>query len=199
METPIALHSVAHGVSHQIPAESEMSRQNRPPKSRCRAFLRTPLAHFPLIRSRQGARRAGGGYRGTFGLWKRIALQGGTAATVTPVALLCATKLLSVFEISGVAGELGGSQDHKSSHGFLSSFRRFQSLSLTFSHLQWLSVNLHKSGVSADSRKSAKKCGKPHFLRKNCAVFFTQKKKSGFPHFLTLFLESAETPLFFAD
>ena len=32
------------------------------------------------------------GYRGTFGVRKRIALQGGVAATVTPVALLCATK-----------------------------------------------------------------------------------------------------------
>ena len=42
--------------------------------------------------SRQGVRRAGGGYRGTFGFRKRIALQGGVAATVTPVALLCATK-----------------------------------------------------------------------------------------------------------
>ena len=63
-----------------------------PPKSRCRTFLRTPLSHFPLIRSRQGARRAGGGYRGTFGFRKRIALQGGVAATVTPVALNCATK-----------------------------------------------------------------------------------------------------------
>ena len=29
VETPIALHSVAHRVLHQIPAESEMSRQNR--------------------------------------------------------------------------------------------------------------------------------------------------------------------------
>ena len=50
METPIALHSVAHRVSHQIPAESEMSRQNRatPPQIKvshlspdppCRRFL----------------------------------------------------------------------------------------------------------------------------------------------------------------
>ena len=48
LETPIALHSVAHRVSHQIPAESEMSRQIalHPPKSRCRTFLRNPLAHF---------------------------------------------------------------------------------------------------------------------------------------------------------
>ena len=95
METPIALHNVAHRVSHHIPAESEMSRQNRatpPPKSRCRTFLRAPLSHFPLIRSSQGVRWAGGGYCGTFGFQKRIALQGGAAATVTPVALLCATK-----------------------------------------------------------------------------------------------------------
>ena len=41
-----------------------------------------------------------------------------------------------------------------------------------------------KSGVSADSRKSAKKCGKPHF--------FVQKvrKKCGFLHCLALLLES---------
>ena len=50
-----------------------------------------------------------------------------------------------------------------------------------------------KSGVSADSRKSAKKCGKPHFYRKKCALLC---KKCGFPRFLALFLESAETPLF---
>ena len=95
VETPIALHSVAHRVSHPIQAESEMSRQNRAtaPKSRCRTFLRTPLSHCPLIRSRQGARRAGGGYRGTFGFRKWIALQGRVAAAVTPIALLCATKV----------------------------------------------------------------------------------------------------------
>ena len=51
------------------------------------------------IRSRQGAkggvlRRAGGGYHGSLGFRKRIALQGGVAATVTPVALLCATTVL---------------------------------------------------------------------------------------------------------
>ena len=33
-----------------------------------------------------------GGHRGTFGFRKRIVLQGGVAATVTPVALHCATK-----------------------------------------------------------------------------------------------------------
>ena len=74
-----------------------------PRKSRCRTFLRTPLSHFPLIRSRQGVRRAGGGYRGTFGFRKRIALQGGIAATVTPVALLCATKVLIGWVLWGIA------------------------------------------------------------------------------------------------
>ena len=51
VETPIALHSVAHRVSHQIPTESETSRQIalHPPKSRCRTFLSgPPLSHFPL-------------------------------------------------------------------------------------------------------------------------------------------------------
>ena len=51
-----------------------------------------------------------------------------------------------------------------------------------------------KSGVSADSRKSAKKCGKPHFLRKNAQK--KKRKKCGVPHFLALFLESAETRVF---
>ena len=100
METPIALHSVAHRVPHQIPAESEMSRQNRatPPPNKgvapssgppCRTFL-----SFAAGRVARGgvSRRAGGGYRCAFGFRKRIALQGGVAATVTPVVLLCATK-----------------------------------------------------------------------------------------------------------
>ena len=52
--------------SHRIRDVAPKSRYT-PPKSRCRTFLRTPLSHFPLIRSRQGALRAGGGYRGTFG------------------------------------------------------------------------------------------------------------------------------------
>ena len=50
-----------------------------------------------------------------------------------------------------------------------------------------------KSGVSADSRKSAKKCAKPHFLR-TFYILFAQKVR--FAHFVVLFLESAETPLF---
>ena len=41
----------------------------------------------------QGTRRAGGWYRGTFGVPKtERATEGGVAATVAPVALLCATK-----------------------------------------------------------------------------------------------------------
>ena len=163
METQIALHSVVHRVSHQIPPESETSRQNRttpvgnrslsrvgvgkicvlpirvpnpsptldenlasmdpgilssigvgvwrkapeafldsnttldtcqparPPKSRCRTFLRTPPSHFPVslaagrVPERGVSQRAGGGYRGTFGFRKRIALH-------QPVVLHCATK-----------------------------------------------------------------------------------------------------------
>ena len=50
-----------------------------------------------------------------------------------------------------------------------------------------------KRGVSADSRKNAKKCGKNRTLRKKCALL---RKKCGFPHFLALFPESAETPPF---
>ena len=50
------------------------------------------MSHFPLIRSKQGMRWAGGGYRGTLGFRKQITLQEGSAATVAPVALLCATK-----------------------------------------------------------------------------------------------------------
>ena len=57
-----------------------------------------------------------------------------------------------------------------------------------------------KSGVSADSRKSAKKCRKvrrtalfAHFLCIFCAKSAVLRT---FRHFLALFLESAETPLF---
>ena len=52
-------------------------------------------------------RRAGGGYRGTFGFRKRIALQGGVAAAVTPVALLCATKPGNLFSTLGGLGPKG--------------------------------------------------------------------------------------------
>ena len=89
-------------MSHQIPGESEMSRQNRatppPPPNQgiapfsgppCRTFLSFAAGRGPRG---GGSRRASGGYRGTFGFRKRIMLQGGVAATVTPIALLCATK-----------------------------------------------------------------------------------------------------------
>ena len=71
-----------------------------PPKSKCRTFLRTPpVAGRGPRRGGGASRRAGGGYRGTFGFRKRIALQGGVAAAVTPIALLCATKRLEVPDI----------------------------------------------------------------------------------------------------
>ena len=87
--------------SLKIPAESEIvvpKTRYTPLKSRCRTLSLDP----PVASSRsqqavgQGgvSRRAGGGYRGSCGFRKRIALQGGVAATVTPVALLCATKEL---------------------------------------------------------------------------------------------------------
>ena len=100
VETPITLPNVAHRVSHQIPAESEMSGQNRPKPPQIKVSHLSPDPPVTLSSHSQQAggqgrvsRRAGGGYRGTFGFRKRIALQGGVAATVTPVALLCATKL----------------------------------------------------------------------------------------------------------
>ena len=80
----------------KVPQNSEMSRQNRattPQNQGVAPF--SPLSHFPLIRSRQKAK---GGCRGglvagiAFGFRKQIALHGGVAATVTPIALLCATK-----------------------------------------------------------------------------------------------------------
>ena len=83
VETPIALHSVAHRVSHQIPAESEMSRQNRatPPQIKVSHLSPDPpvaLSSHSQQAGGQGgvSRRAGGGYRSTFGFRKRIALQG---------------------------------------------------------------------------------------------------------------------------
>ena len=70
METPIALLSVAHIECRIKFPQNQRCRAKiarHPPKPRCRTFLRPPLSHFPLIRSRQGARRAGGEYRGAFG------------------------------------------------------------------------------------------------------------------------------------
>ena len=86
-ETPIALHSVAHRVSHQTTAESENSCQNRatpPPNQGVAPFSGPPPLAGRGPRRGGGSRQAGGGYRGTFGFRKRIALQGGVAATVTP-------------------------------------------------------------------------------------------------------------------
>ena len=85
METPIALHSVAHRVSHQILAESEMSRQNRaapppPQKSRCRTFLWTPQSHFPV--SFEAGKGPGGGV--TAGRGCRGVLVEGIAALWVP-------------------------------------------------------------------------------------------------------------------
>ena len=94
METPITLHSVAHRVSHQIPAESEMSRQNRATPPQIKLSRLSPDPPVTLSSNSQQAegqgprggvsRRAGGGYRGTFGFRKQIALQAGVVATVTP-------------------------------------------------------------------------------------------------------------------
>ena len=69
VETPIALHSVAHRVSQRIPAESEMSRHATTPKSRCRTF-HTPdppprrqgvegIAALSLLGSKNGSRYMG--------------------------------------------------------------------------------------------------------------------------------------------
>ena len=61
VETPIALRSVAHRVSHHIPAESEMSRQNRatpPPNQGVAPFSGPPPRRtrfsFPAGRGRGG-------------------------------------------------------------------------------------------------------------------------------------------------
>ena len=59
----------------------------------CRTFLSFAAGRGP----RGVSRWAGGGYRSTFGFRKRIALQGGVATTVTPIALLCADKIWCFF------------------------------------------------------------------------------------------------------
>ena len=79
--------------SRRIRDVAPKSRYTPPPQIKVSHLSLDPLSHFPLIRSRHGVWRAGGGYRGTFGFRTRIALQGGIAATITPVALLCATKV----------------------------------------------------------------------------------------------------------
>ena len=67
METPIALHSVAHRVSHQIPAdsESEVSRQNRAtPQIKVSHLSPDPLSRTFLSRSQQAGGQRGGGCLG---------------------------------------------------------------------------------------------------------------------------------------
>ena len=87
-------------MSHQIPADSEVSHQNRATPPQIKVSHLSPDPPIALSSHSQqagakggGSRRAGGGYRGTFGFRRRIALQGGVAATVKPAALLCATKI----------------------------------------------------------------------------------------------------------
>ena len=81
--TRIALHSVAHTVSHATNPRNFRDVEGvsryipHPPKDRpCRTYLATP----PSL------------CRGESSLQKRIALHGGVAATLTPIALHCATK-----------------------------------------------------------------------------------------------------------
>ena len=69
METPIALHSVAHRVSHQIPAESEMSRQNRatPPEMKV-----LHLFPDPPVAVSSHSQQAGGQGGGVAAGWWRV-------------------------------------------------------------------------------------------------------------------------------
>ena len=62
-------------------------------------------------------------------------------------------------------------------------------------------INLHKkwgfSRFQKECRKVREKCGEPHFLCIFCTLFVQKVRFSAlFTHFLALFLESAETPLF---
>ena len=115
MVTPIALHSVAHRVPHQIPAESEMSRQNRttpPPNQGVAPFSGPPVA--PSSHSQQAGGQAGGcrgglvEHRGTFGFRTQIAPQGGVAATVAPVALVTHSTSIcdSTVRVKIISGSL---------------------------------------------------------------------------------------------
>ena len=88
-----------------------MSRQNRAthPQIKVSHLSLDPCVALSFHSQQAGgqggvSRRAGGGYRGrgAFGFRKRIALQRGVAATVTPVALLCATKDLCVCNIKNL-------------------------------------------------------------------------------------------------
>ena len=70
METPIALHSVAHRVSHQIPAGSEMSRQNRAtPPPQIKVSHLSPDLPVALSFHSQQARGAAGCWRVSRHFW----------------------------------------------------------------------------------------------------------------------------------
>ena len=60
METPIALHSVAHRVSPQVPAESEMSRQNRATPPQIKVSHLSPDPPVALSSHSQQAEGRGG-------------------------------------------------------------------------------------------------------------------------------------------
>ena len=62
-------------------------------------------------------------------------------------------------------------------------------------------IDLHKKWgfrrFQKECQKMREKCGEPHFSRIFCTLFAQKARFSGlFGHFLALFLESAETPLF---
>ena len=63
VETPIALHSVAHRVSHRNPAESEMSRQNRATPPQIKVSHLSPDPPVALSSRSQQARGAAGWWR----------------------------------------------------------------------------------------------------------------------------------------
>ena len=82
--TPVALHSVAHTMSQQIPAILEMSQRCRStspiptPKRPCRTYLATPLSLC---------------HRGNLLAKTDRATRGCSSYTHTPIALHCATKV----------------------------------------------------------------------------------------------------------
>ena len=104
METLIALHSVAHRVSHQIPAESEMSRQNRATPPQISRSTVAPFSGPPCRTKSFLSFAAGRGPRGGVAAgWWRVSrhllgsengsrYRGVSQLQSTPIALLCATK-----------------------------------------------------------------------------------------------------------
>ena len=107
-------------VHGQIPAESEISRQNRatPPQIKVSYLSPDPLVALSS-HSQQVGGPTGGGYRGTFGFQKRDRDQGGVAATVTPVALLCATKPFEQSLSSAAPVPLPQVEKRDAQHNFL--------------------------------------------------------------------------------